>query len=136
MILYKQTLCLCIARPSSVPAALSAATLQKASPFRGNASRNVTDDSLYSALELKLRTKWFISLKNAFSAFDLMQRGSVSKEALYRILCNTLDQGVTRRQYIQLLERSELYNRSIMKTFQLHAGSDLLTNSRSVSWSS
>ena len=131
------TVCFCdtrTARPSSVPAALSAATLQKAPPFRGNAPR--LDDSLYAALELKLRTKWFLTLKNAFSAFDLLQRGSVSKEALYRILCNTLDQGVTRKQFIQLMERSDYEECHTKTLFVLSSDSDLLTSSRLVFWSS
>ena len=84
-------------RPSSVPTALPAATWRQVSQHE--------DESLYHTMEQKLRTKWFFTVKNAFNAFDPLQRGTVSREALYRILCNTLERGATRRQYADLLER-------------------------------
>lgn len=103
----------------SVPAAVPAAALRRLSQ-RGSSDTSEQEDALYVVLEQKLRTKWFFSLKNAFSAFDPQQKGSVTREALYRILCNSLG-GVTRRQFAQLLDRFGLGTSLLRAQYYVHS---------------
>lgn len=66
-----------------------------------------TDEKLMELIGMKLHANKFLPLRQAFRAFDPMGRGTITKEALYRILCNALA-GITQRQYTALLKRSAI----------------------------
>ena len=60
---------------------------------------------LMELIGTKMQANKFLSLRQAFRAFDPRGHGTITKEAFYRILCNTLA-GITQRQYSALLNRS------------------------------
>lgn len=60
---------------------------------------------LMELIGIKLQANKFLSLRQAFRAFDSRGHGTITKEAFYRILCNALA-GITQSQYSALLKRS------------------------------
>ena len=52
----------------------------------------------------KLKGNGFFIMRNTFNAFDPDNKGTVTREALYRILCNLLG-GISQYQYQRLLEK-------------------------------
>ena len=53
----------------------------------------------------KLRGGTFFAFRHAFRSFDPQGNGTVTREALYRILCNFLDPGITRQQFAAILSK-------------------------------
>ena len=53
----------------------------------------------------KLRGGTFFAFRHAFRSFDPQGNGTVSREALYRILCSLLYPGITRQQFAAILSK-------------------------------
>eukprot|EP00731_Ephydatia_muelleri_P029706 Em0021g229a len=69
---------------------------------------------------MKLHANKFLPLRQAFRAFDPMGHGTITKEALYRILCNALA-GITQRQYSALLKRMNLSSKKVISFEDFYA---------------
>ena len=54
----------------------------------------------------KLKGNGFFIMRNTFNAFDPDNKGTLTREALYRILCNILG-GISQSQYQRILEKYE-----------------------------
>ena len=57
----------------------------------------------------KFHGNGYFTIRNAFNAFDYDKRGFVSKEAIYRIICNILN-GITRQQFTELMQKLVQYH--------------------------
>ena len=69
---------------------------------------------LINFLRDKLQGGFYFALQHAFTSFDPQGRGTVAREALYRLLSNFLSNAITPSQFSELLMRLSLDEKKII----------------------
>ncbi|XP_019852995.1 PREDICTED: EF-hand calcium-binding domain-containing protein 6-like [Amphimedon queenslandica] len=92
-----------VSRPTTVP------RIQKHRP----PSSTLNPNQLMDVVSDKLKGNGFFIMRNTFNAFDPDNKGTVTREALYRILCNLLG-GISQYQYQRLLEKIRLADKKVI----------------------